>query len=138
MENTSEIAILNPATQEKTFCSIKATTVAEKKKLYNALQQCDYKLNDVKGQNIKVKDIYIREYVQADENGNESTKHTTILFDEAGKSYVTASNFFYYALARIISVFGEPSTWDEPLELQITEQNVKNSSNKALSCKLVA
>ena len=42
----------------KTFSTIKGETVDEKKKLYNAIQNCDVRINDIVGQTIEVKDVH--------------------------------------------------------------------------------
>lgn len=121
-----------------TYCSIHPETIEDKKKLYNALENCDVVLNDIVGQKIKVKDVYIQEYPRTDKTTGEaiSNGHRVILFDEEGKSYVTASNYFFISLCKVLNAFGEPYSWKEPVEIEITKRPTKNG-NQCLSLKLV-
>jgi len=111
----------------KSVSTIKGETIEEKKKLYNAIQNCDVRINDIVGQTITVKDVYIREYEKKDldENGNHRTGHTTILFDTDGKSYVTASNYFFNAIAQILSAVGN---LDKPIDIKIVKKPTKNGT----------
>lgn len=111
----------------KQVTTIKGDTIEEKKKLYNAIQQCDVRLNDIVGQKIKVKDFLIREYEKKDldENGNHRIGHTTILFDEQGKTYVTASNYFFNAFVQVLSTVGNLET---PIEIKIVKKPTKSGT----------
>lgn len=119
----------------KTFSTIKGETVDEKKKLYNAIQNCDVRINDIVGQTLEVKDVYIREYEKKDldENGNPRIGHTTILFDKDGKSYVTASNYFFNAIGQILNAVG---TLDAPIKIKIVKKPTKNGT-ESLSAQWV-
>ena len=119
----------------KTISTIKGETVEEKKKLYNAIQNCDVRINDIVGQTITVKDIYVREYEKKDldENGNPRIGHTTILFDEAGKTYVTASNYFFNAITQILVSVGN---LDTPIKIKIIKKPTKNGT-ESLSAQWV-
>lgn len=111
----------------KQISTIKGETIEEKKKLYNAIQQCDVRINDIVGQTIVIKDVFIREYEKKDldENGNPRIGHTTILFDEAGKTYVTASNYFFNALVQILSTVGN---LDTPIKIKIVKKPTKSGT----------
>lgn len=136
MEN-NELAIANPAATNKSYCSVKAETRAEKIKLFNALKECDFKLNDVVGTTIAVKDVFFQEYEKEDkESGEVRLGHRTILFAEDGKTYVTSSNYLYNTLRQILSVFGTPNTWSEPLKVEVAKQTLKDSKS-SLTLKLV-
>lgn len=119
------------------WCSVKPETMEEKKALYNALESCDVVLNDIVGKTIKLKDIFIQEYPRTDKETGEpiSNGHRVILFDDEGKSYVTASNYFFVNLVKFINAFGEPNTWKEPIPIEITKRPTKNG-NQCLSFKL--
>lgn len=141
MNNETAITVKNPLEviqgNTGTYCSVKPETMEEKKALYNALESCDVVLNDIVGQTIKVKDVYIQEYPRTDKDTGEpiSNGHRVILFDDEGKSYVTASNYFFISLVKFINAFGEPSTWKEPIPIEITKRPTKNG-NQCLSFKL--
>lgn len=136
MEETNAIAKKSDV-QAKAFCSVKAETRAEKIKLFNALKECDFKLNDVVGQKINIKDVFYQEYEKEDKDtGEVRTGHRTIIFGDDGKTYVTASNYLYNTLRQIISVFGTPAEWGEPLTVEVVKQSMKDGKS-SLSLKLV-
>lgn len=119
----------------KTISTIKGESVEDKKKLFNAIQSCDVRINDIVGQTIEVKDVYIREYEKKDldENGNPRIGHTTILFDKDGKSYVTASNYFFNAITQILVAVGK---LDNPIKIKIIKKATK-SGTEALGAQWV-
>ena len=57
----------------KIYSSVKATSVEERKTVYNALEKCDVLLNDIIGTEINIKDFYIEERhkVETDESTGE-------------------------------------------------------------------
>ena len=137
MENNENAIAKQSDVQSKAFCSVKAETRAEKIKLFNALKECDFKLNDVVGSKINIKDVFYQEYVKEDkETGDIRTGHRTIIFGDDGKTYVTASNYLYNTLRQIISVFGSPAEWDEPLMVEVVKQSMKDGKS-SLSLKLI-
>ena len=122
------------------------TTITDSKLLFNLDNHCDYKLNDCKGEVIRVKDILIKvistplEEPEVDENGNvtkdKEIKKVCILIDDTGKSYVTGSKMFTNQMMRYIGYNGIQSI-QEGLEIKIIERDVKGTSNKALGFDLV-
>lgn len=123
----------------QTYCSFTPKTTEEKKKLYNSMSKCDVVLNDVEGQEITVKDVLISEYIRKDKQTGEELEnkgHRIVLFDEAGKSYITLSNYFFNSLAKLFSTFGTPDTWTEPLTIRIIKTQVK-SGGEALGFELI-
>lgn len=137
MENETNAIAKQSDVQNKAFCSVKAETRAEKIKLFNALKECDFKLNDVVGQKIDIKDVFYQEYEKEDkETGEVRLGHRTILFAEDGKTYVTASNYLYNTLRQILNVFGAPNTWSEPLKVEVAKQTLKDGKS-SLTLKLV-
>lgn len=122
------------------------TSIKDPKKIFNLESSCDFKLNDCKGELIRVKDVLVKiietpleEPKVNDETGDiidAEYKKITILIDDKGKSYVTASKMFTNQLLRYIQMFGLESITKDGLEIKITERAVKNSSNKALGFEL--
>lgn len=118
----------------KTFTTLKAETIEDKKKIYNASKACDVFIKDIKGQEIEVKDAYITEYEKKDldENGNHRIGHKTILFGTDGKTYVTCSNYFFNSFAQILSAYnGKIST---PIKIKIVGIPTKGAGD-ALGCE---
>ena len=122
------------------------TTITDSKLLFNLYNNCDYKLNDCKGEIIRVKDILIKviktplDEPEVDENGvvtkDMEIKKVCILIDDEGKSYVTGSKMFTNQMVRYIGYNGIQSI-QEGLEIKIIERDVKGTSNKALGFDLV-
>lgn len=122
------------------------TTITDGKVLFNLDNHCDYKLNDCKGEVIRVTDILIKlietplAEPEVDEDGNvirdKEVKKVTILIDDQGKSYVTGSKMFTNQMIRYIGYNGI-QTIQDGVEIKIIERDVKGSSNKALGFELV-
>lgn len=123
------------------------TTIEDKKVVFNLENSCDYKINDCKGEVIRIKDILIKiiETPLAEPEINEETgevikdkeyKKVCILIDDQNKSYVTGSKMFTSQMIRYIGLFGIEAI--HGLEIKIIERTIKNSSNKALGFELVS
>lgn len=122
------------------------TSITDAKQIFNLENSCDFKLNDCKGELIRVKDVLVKiiekpleEPIVNEETGDiidMEYKKITILIDDKGKSYVTASKMFTNQLLRYIQMFGIESITKDGLEIKITERAVRNSSNKALGFEL--
>ena len=123
------------------------TTITDSKTIFNLENTCDYKINDCKGEVIRVKDVLIKviETPLAEPEVNEETgeiirdseyKKVCILIDDNGKSYVTGSKMFTNQMIRYINMFGVEDI-ENGLEIRVVERPVKNSGNKALGFELV-
>lgn len=123
------------------------TTITDSKTIFNLENTCDYKINDCKGEVIRVKDVLIKviETPLAEPEVNEETgeiirdteyKKVCILIDDNGKSYVTGSKMFTNQMIRYINMFGIEEI-ENGLEIRVVERAVKNSGNKALGFELV-
>ena len=122
------------------------TTITDSKVIFNLENTCDYKINDCKGEVIRVKDVLIKviesplaEPYEDEETGNiidKEYKKVCILIDDNGKSYVTGSKMFTNQMMRYINLFGVKPI-EEGLEIKIVEKSVRNSNNKSLGFELV-
>lgn len=123
------------------------TTITDSKTIFNLENTCDYKINDCKGEVIRVKDVLIKviETPLAEPEVNEETgeiirdteyKKVCILIDDNNKSYVTGSKMFTNQMMRYINMFGIEEI-ENGLEIRVVERAVKNSGNKALGFELV-
>lgn len=151
VEETQEIAVKGfdmVGNRGKTKYEVR-TTLTDNKKIFNLDDSCDYKLNDCKGEKIRVVDVLIKifekelegeDVIFNEETGevlkDKEVKMITILIDEAGKTYVTASKMFGIKVMNFIRDFGVEEI-TKGLDIEITEKAVKNSNNKALSFKLI-
>lgn len=124
------------------------TTIEDQKIIFNLETACDYKINDCKNEKIRVVDLLIKvnekeldEPVINEETGeiikDKERSMVTILIDESGKSYVTASKMFTIQMMNYVNMFGLDNIKQNGLDIEIIERAVKNSSNKALGFKLV-
>lgn len=123
------------------------TTIGDTKTIFNLENSCDYKINDCKGEKIRVTDVLIKinekpmkEPIIDEETGevikDKEVSMVTILLDDNKKSYVTGSKIFTMQMINYIKMFGL-ETIKEGLEIAIIEKSVKNSPNKALGFELV-
>lgn len=133
--------------KSNTKCYIQ-TNMTDQKKMFNLESHIDYKLNDCRGEMIRVTEVMIKTYekplkepVVDEETGeivkDKEIKRVCILIDDQGKSYVTGSSIFTMQMLKYINMFGTQGMEDEGVEIRIVETAVKNSSNKALGFELV-
>lgn len=131
-------------TRKKTYTTIDVNDV---KTLYNLdNKDCDFKINDCVGQSLRIKDVVIKEFERdleepiVDENGevvqDKERKMVTILIDEQGETYVTASKIFTLQMKRFIETFGV-EVIKNGLEIKIVNKKVANSNNKSLGFELI-
>lgn len=113
------------------------TTIDDEKKVFNLESNIDKKLNDSKGIEINVKDVFIKVIETPKEDEDVEIKKITILIDEKGVSYVTASKMFANQMIHYIETFGIETIKNNGLDIKIIERPVKGSSNKALGFELI-
>lgn len=114
------------------YCSLKANTIEEKKKLYNAQNSPDGKLSDMINMEIAVKDVYVEIVKLTDQNtGEEINAPRIVLIDNEGKSYQCVSIGIFKCLAKIFNLFGTPDKWGSHLSLKVKQ--VKTSKGSALT-----
>lgn len=129
---------------KKMYCTMDLEDKANKAALYNSLQECDVKLNDIKGSTIEVVNIFIEEKEVAerdektdevlhDEEGNVITKtrFRTILFGADGKTYVSAAYGVYNSLKQIIPIFGNPSL-ENPIKVKVGTRKLRSGKESLI------
>lgn len=138
MEEKQEVMINNSSFEIESNKSTQKilTSIKDPKIIFNLDNSCDFKLNECKGQMIRVVDVLIKIIETKIDEENSEFKKITILIDDQGKSYLTASKMFCNQLMKYITMFGIDSI-NKGLEIKIIERPVKNSSNKALGFELV-
>lgn len=133
----NELTLFKGTQNNNIYCSIVAKDNEEKKKLFNALENCDLLLNDCVGQTIAMKDLYIEAYENEEEDSGEvKTKYRTIIFDEDGQTYATGSYGIYNVLNKIVAIYGLPNTWAEPVKVEVIKKPTRDGK-QSLSLKLV-
>lgn len=144
----SELLKINQMTEKGTKIDIE-TTLTDGLDIFNASEDCDYKLNDCKGQEIVVTNCLIKrieknlseDKIEIDEETGQIIKDKdiqllTILIDENNETYVTASKIFGFKFLRMVQTIGVEKL-NEGVKIKITERDVKDSPNKALSFKVI-
>ncbi|MBO7731336.1 MAG: hypothetical protein J6S67_02235 [Methanobrevibacter sp.] len=133
---SNEIALFEN-TNRPFYCSVKTDSIEEKKKLFNALENCDLLLNNCVGERIIMKDIYVEQYIdKKDENDDGKVKYRTIIFAEDGKTYVSTSYGIYNILNKIFAIYGTPDKWSEGIAVEVAKRPVGNGK-EMLTLKLV-
>lgn len=133
----------NSQTKKEMFTNIK-----DEKLIFNLENNVDFRLNDCKGERIKMKAVMFKKFttpldepvvdtITGDIIKEYETKFVTIIIDEQNKSYVTASKTFGFDMQKYVLTFGTDKMETEGVDIEICEKQVKNSPNKALSFKLV-
>ena len=133
---TNEVALFNNNTRPF-YCSVKTDSIEDKKKLFNALENCDLLLNNCVGQQIVMKDIYVEQYLdKKDENEDGKVKYRTIIFAEDGKTYVSTSYGIYNILNKIFAIYGTPEKWEAGIAVEVAKRPVGNGK-EMLTLKLI-
>ena len=94
----------------------------------------------VEGGTLKEGEITGLPYQYKDEDGKELekpiNKKVTILIDDQGKTYVTASKMFAIQMLRFVERFGIEAI-TSGLDIKIIEKEIKGSKNKGLGFELI-
>lgn len=121
------------------FCTMDLEDKGNMVALYNSLQECDVKLNDIKGTTIEIVDLFVekKEVAERDEKTDEvivdeetgevktKTRFRTILFGTDGKTYVSAAYGVYSSLRQIIPIFGNPSK-ENPIKVKVGTRKLRS------------
>lgn len=121
------------------FCTMNLEEKENMVSLYNSLQECDVKINDIKGAEIEIVDVYVEkkevalrdektdEIVVDEETGDVKTKtrFRTILFGSDGKTYVSAAYGVYNSLRQILPIFGNPSK-KNPITVKVGTRKLRS------------
>ena len=139
----NELAIFNPENtmERECFTSVNLNSEEARIDLFNATENADVLLNDVVGQVITIKDIYIEKnpIKEVDDETGEVTfngvKYRTILFDEDGKTYATASYGIYNVIRKMLDLLGI-DVIKSGLKVEVVKVPTSDGKSK-LSLKLV-
>lgn len=137
MENEKNELTLFSGVKQNIYCSKAVESEEDKKELFNALETCDALLNDCVGTEIEIKDIYVEEREVVDEETGElKKKYRTILFDASGQTYATGSYGIYNIIKKIVTIYGLPETWANPLKVKVAKRSIGNGK-QSLTLTLV-
>ncbi len=135
MENEN-FAIIRPEGTTTAYCSLKADNDRDRVTLYNATATPAERIKDHINEQIQVAHIYVEPVTLVDEQTGEATDAPrTVLITPEGVGYVAVSRGVFNAVRRIISIFGEPSTWDAPRTVRVKQ--ISRGTNNILTLELV-
>ena len=135
---------------DTTYISKKVETKVDKISIYNALNNPDENVGDNINMKIELVDVLLEqiEMVNDEDDSIEVVAETgeifeeepettvavrTVLIDKDGKSYQAVSKGVYNSIKQIINIFGEPSTWEDPLTVEVKQVKVKRGSMLTLN-----
>ena len=111
------------------YSSVDTSTKAGKMALFNALINPDHQVSDNINKEIEVVDVIATYFDVVDEfTGEVQEVPRIILIDVKGESYSAGSKGMQNAVQGIITAFGEPGEWDEPLKVIIKQVKVARGS----------
>lgn len=142
-EAKNEIAVhgqqgeMMAADQSQRYYSIQPSTRKEAVAIYNAVNNPEERIGDNINKVIAVEHILIEtvELTSKDNPFEKDLVPRTVLIDTKGKSYVAVSFGIFNSMKRIVQMFGEPSTWDEPVQVEIKQ--ITKGENKILTLNIV-
>ncbi|MCX4254709.1 MAG: hypothetical protein OSJ63_05545 [Bacilli bacterium] len=128
---TNDLTIINEKANNKvSYIGKEVKTIEEKKQLFNALEKCDFIINECVGKEITVSNVYIEaKEIVDEETGEAKTKFKTILFDKEGKTYVAGAYGIYNAVVRILSIYGKPEEWTEEVKVKFIKKKIDNTKS---------
>lgn len=113
------------------YSSVDTSTFAGKKQLFNMTNHPDHALSEYINKRIKIKDIYVdvnertNKDTESDNYGVVEKKPRTVIIDDKGETYIAGVSIgIFNSIHEIIRIFGEPSTWSEPLEVEVKQVKV--------------
>ena len=130
--------LMNPA-ESQFYCSIDNDgSVSAKAKIFNALNSPEKKVAEMIGEEITIKDIaaHVVDIVD-DETGEYTQCLRVVLIDENGVGYEAVSGGIANAVQRILSIFGQPNTWEAPIKVKVRQKQTRNGNNKVNTLEVI-
>ena len=112
------------------YCSIDAAAgdMDSKKKVYNALNNPDFKVSDFINKKICVVDVLIEvSQLVNEETGEADIVPRVVLIDKDGKAYQAVSKGIFSAIRNAVQVFGAPS-WPDGIVFEVKQKQVGRGS----------
>lgn len=123
-DNRHFVADLRTAARTSMFCSFKAETPEEKKKLFKIANNPEFKIADMIGKTILAKDLYCEEVTLTNkETGETSVAPRIVIIDDKGQGYQSVSMGVFNAIKKVCAIFGNP-TWKEPVKLTVVQKSL--------------
>lgn len=123
----NELGFWNKDSEATTLIGVTPATEEDKKILVNAIMSPEAKLGDYVNMQIPLVNFYMEKVTfGADEETDTPEREgiRTVLIDQDGTSYSTASSGVVNALRTIVSFYGMPAAWEKPLLVAVKQINV--------------
>ena len=139
-ENTMfELTNINDANLK--YCSLAATTIAERKIVFNAVSNPTAKLSSFINKEITFNNVSMTatEITEKDEDGNPTgvVNNTvkTVLITPDGKGILSTSMGIARSLFDMFQVFGTPEEWEEPMTVVVRQ--IEIGKNRTFKLEIV-
>lgn len=118
--------IADLSTARRAYCSLTAEDDESRAKLFNATNNTHARLQDLIGETLEIRDIFVEQVTCTSVNEDTGEVRTKIcprvvLIDPAGVGYGCVSVGIFGAVKKLLAIFGEPSTWSKPRKLKIRQ-----------------
>ena len=108
------------------YSSVRYESFEDKKRTYNALTT-DKQIGDFLNEVLEVEDIIAGDVLITNKETGEVDEATrTVLILADGSAVAATSSVLFSRLMQIVSIFGNPNTWPEPLKIKVRQQNLAN------------
>ena len=114
--------IVNLTSSTNQYCSFEPKTKADKVRLFNLTNSECERLGDNINKVLEVQHIYCEEVeCVSEKTGEMEICPRIVLLTKDGKGYTCVSRGVFSAVRKLLSVFGEPSQWDEPTKVEVKQ-----------------
>lgn len=108
------------------YSSVRYESFEDKKRTYNALTT-DKQIGDYLNEVLEVEDMIAGDVLITNKETGEVDEATrTVLILADGSAVAATSSVLFSRLMQIVSIFGNPNTWPEPLKIKVRQQNLAN------------
>ena len=106
------------------YSTIKGTSLEDKKTIYQAVNGSD-SVSELVGSTVALKHVIVQEVEVSSEDGEVITVPRTTLVLDNGNVYSATSKGLLNSIRNIISIFGDPNEWEQPLTVKVVEKGSK-------------
>lgn len=126
-DKTAEVEVAKrSARTPRAYSSVVGDDIDARKLVYNAVNNAEL-VSDHLGEEFLLSNIIQQPTETLNEDTGEVDTYTrTTLISPDGKAYSAGSDGIAGSVDNIISAFGEPSTWAEPLTVKVIERKSQN------------
>lgn len=136
VKSQEELMLNGLTSSNMSFTSLKGETQEEKARLYQVMNNPEFRIADCINQTIYVKDVFVEVVDILRENTGEVDKcPRVVLIDKDGNGYQSVSFGIFSAVKKLFQVFGAP-TWEDPIG--VTVKQITKGTNKMLTLDIAS